>query len=162
MKSISALALAFGFVSPVLAAVAGHDIVKLGQGEVSEVELARTVQSNASDLDVKEFTNILITDHSKAFDELKPIASARNVTLDSSMDDEHKKFASTLSKKPIGTSYDRTYVKQMVKDHKKDIKDLEKARSEATDPAMQQWLDNSLAVVRTHLKIAETLDRKFR
>jgi putative membrane protein len=50
-------------------------------GGLVEVKLGKIAAQRASSSDVKEFGQRMVTDHTKANDELKDIASRKNVTL---------------------------------------------------------------------------------
>jgi putative membrane protein len=137
-------------------------MVKLGQGNASEVDLARIVEPKATNPDVKAFARQMIADHGKAFEQLEGMAREENVTLKSGMDAEHVKFASTLAARKIGATYDRTYVDEMVKDHESDKKDAEEALRKIKDPDLKRWTEAQLVTIEHHLKMAEDLRDKLK
>src|ERR1700761_9249710 len=67
-----------------------------GMAEVALGKLALTKTSNAA---IKDFANMMITDHGKANDELMAIAKAKNITLPTEPDSAHIKKMDELSKK---------------------------------------------------------------
>lgn len=170
MRNIStaalAIAVAISFTAAAASAKLGSSdrklMEKLGQGDSSEVELAKIVKPNTEHAGVKDFAQKMIDDHSKAFSELDKIADAEKAPLKSGMDAEHKKFAAKLAKEKHGLPYDRTYIDEMVKDHKKDKSDVEKAIKEIKDPTLKHWAENELKTVEEHLKLAEELHAKVK
>ena len=58
-----------------------HFMDKAAQGGMAEVELGQLAEQNASSQEVKDFGKRMVTDHSKANDELKQLASKQDVTL---------------------------------------------------------------------------------
>jgi hypothetical protein len=56
-------------------------VMSAAEGGILEVELGRIAQQKASNADVKEFGAKMVTDHSKANDELKSIANTKGITL---------------------------------------------------------------------------------
>src|SRR5262249_11763631 len=80
---------------------------KAAKGGMMEVAMGKMAEQNAQSDDVKSFGKRMITDHSKANDELKSIASKKGVQLPSK---EHRgKWTS-----------DKAYMDMMVQDHEKD------------------------------------------
>src|SRR3954451_2512580 len=59
-------------------------------GGMAEVELGNLAKEKASNNDVKQFGDRMVTDHSKAGDELKQWAQQKSVTLPSELDAKHK------------------------------------------------------------------------
>ena len=137
-------------------------VEKLGQGDSSEVDLAKAVEPHATNPEVKAFARRMVNDHTKAFNDLDRIADAEKAPMKSGMDAEHKEFAAKLSKEKHGLAYDRTYIEEMVKDHKKDKADVEKAIKEIHDPALKRWAENELKTVEAHLKLAEEILPKLK
>ena len=160
MKQLSIFVFTLAFAVSASAALSSTDrktMLKLGQGDSSEVDLAKLVVPKATNEEVKDFAQRMISDHGKSFDRLDEIARAEKVTLKGGMDAEHKKFAKQLSKKKLGAAYDRTYMKQMVEDHKKDKSGLEKAIRKTKNLELKAWEGKELDTVKEHLKMAEDI-----
>jgi predicted outer membrane protein len=81
---------------------------KAAKGGMMEVAMGNLAEQNGQSEDVKSFGKRMVTDHSKANDELKSIASQKGVQLP--------------SKEPTTKwSSDKAYMDAMVKDHEKDL-----------------------------------------
>src|SRR4030095_16530566 len=81
---------------------------KAAKGGMMEVAMGRLAEQKGQSEDVKSFGKRMVTDHSKANDELKSIASKKGFQLPSK---EHTaKWTS-----------DKAYIDMMVKDHEKDL-----------------------------------------
>jgi putative membrane protein len=158
--------LSIGFVSLALAlgAHAQKADSSLPRGEVkfmqkaaadgiAEVELGKLAQQKAVREEVKEFATRMVQDHGKANDDLQKIAAAHNVQLPSALDRRHQKAMDRLSKR-IGPDFDRGYMKLMVKEHKKDVKEFtEHAKSRNPDD-VTRFAAATLPILDTHLQSA--------
>ena len=62
-----------------------------------------------------------------------------------------------LSKK-TGAEFDREYMKEMVSDHKKDVKDFESAAKKADDPDIKSFASSTLPTLQQHLEMAQSTE----
>ncbi len=127
---------------------------KLGQGDSSEVDLAKLVKQHAEHPRVIDFAQKMIDDHGTSFKELDRIADSEKAPLKGGMDAEHKEFAAKLARTKHGLAYDRRYIDDMIKDHENDARDVRKALRKITDPELKRWTENELKTVEQHLKLA--------
>lgn len=128
---------------------------KAAQGGMAEVTLGQLAVDKAESEAVKNFGQRMVTDHGKASPELKDLATAENVTLPTEMDAEAKavqKKLSTLS----GPEFDKAYVEEMLKGHKKDISAFEKQAQQGKDPEVKNWAEKTLPTLREHYSLAQT------
>src|SRR5690606_1380855 len=103
-----------------------------------EVELGRLAQQNASSQRVKNFGAMMVKDHGKANDELKQLASAKNIQLPSAPLEKHQKHIDNLKGK-TGVEFDKDYMKMMVNDHEDDIKKFQDAANEVNDTDLKAF-----------------------
>ena len=62
--------------------------------------------------------------------------------------------------KLTGEAFDRAYVEEMVKDHRKDVKAFEQQAARAKDPVLKAWVDKTLPTLREHLTEIENIAAK--
>ena len=124
------------------------------EGGLAEVELGQLATEKASNANVKKFGQRMVDDHSKANDELKQIASTKGVELPTDLSAKDKILKERLSKLN-GTSFDKAYMENMVKDHKKDVADFAKESSTGADTQVKQFAEKTLPKLKDHLKDAE-------
>jgi putative membrane protein len=98
----------------------------------------------------------MITDHSKAGDDLKQVAVAKNITLPADLSDDAKKEMEKLNKK-TGKDFDKAYMDMMLDDHKKDVKDFEKAADKCKDADLKNFATTTLPVLKKHLDSAQAI-----
>lgn len=136
-------------------------MTKAAEGGIAEVSLGGVAATKATNADVKNFGTQMQTDHGKANDELKQLASTKGVTLPTETDAEHKKTADEVSAK-TGAAFDKAYMTAMVKDHDKDVKEFEEASKKVKDPDLKSWTDKTLAVIQGHDKMAHDIAKKMK
>ena len=127
-------------------------------GGMMEVELGKIAQTNASDKQVKEFGEMMVTDHSKAGDELKSLAASKKVQLPDDPLKEHKEHIDELKAKK-GAEFDKAYLKMMLEDHKKDVKEFEEAAKDSKDADVKAFAEKTLPVLEKHLSSAKTINK---
>jgi putative membrane protein len=140
---------------------------------MAEIELGRMAQSQAASAEVKQFAQMMVNDHSKALDELKPIANRQGTPTVAQLDDEKRELRDRLSKLR-GAEFDREYMQAMIDSHENVINHLQSRANEdrfgenkgqttpekSDDPvAMQinQWAAKTLPTARHHLEEARRI-----
>ena len=98
----------------------------------------------------------MVNDHSKANDELKQIASSKGVDLPNDLNAKDKMLKERLSKLS-GDSFDKAYMQNMVKDHRKDVAEFSKESRSASDPEVKQFAGKTLPTLKEHLQKAESI-----
>lgn len=122
-----------------------------------EVEIGKIASQRAADPAVKSFAQMLVNHHSAANDELKQLASSRNVEIATELPMMKRRSVERLSKMS-GSEFDREFVNKVaIKEHEKDIKRFEEASREAKDPEVRAWAEKTLPTLRQHLADAQKL-----
>ncbi len=130
-------------------------ITKTADSGTTEIELAELATEQATNPDVKKYAQLLVEAHGKMNDELKGIASAKGVALeteDLGSDRAHKRLS-----KMTDMDFDREFVEHMVDSHEDSIKRFEKASADSKDPEIRAFAAKHLDHLREHLAKAETL-----
>jgi len=139
------------------AAMADSKFMKeAAEGGMAEVALGQLAAEKASSSDVKKFGQRMIDDHSKANDELKQLASQKKVALPKDLSVKDKATKARLEKLS-GEQFDQAYMKDMVKDHKKDVSDFRRESKSAQDPDVKNFAAQTLPTLEDHLKQAESV-----
>jgi putative membrane protein len=122
-----------------------------------EVQVGQLAASKATDANVKSFASMLVDQHTAANNELVKIANAKGVELPAAPKHSMRREIEKLGKKN-GDAFDRDFVREVgIKDHKKDIKEFEKASKDVKDPELKAFVDKTLPTLREHLAAAEKL-----
>ena len=130
---------------------------KAGMDGMAEVEMGRMAASKATDPQVKQFAQRMVTDHSKANDELKSLASSKGVQVPASVDKKHQKDMDDMGKKDA-KKFDREYMEHMVKEHRKDVSEFEKQSRSAKDADVKAFAAKTLPTLKEHLQMAQQIE----
>ena len=166
-----------------------HFIQKAAKSGKMEVEMGKLAAQKASDPQVKQFGQRLVDDHTRACDELKPIAqrlginleekdkaakhegkdynrsdradaTAQNTSKDKSGAYAHKGDHGTKKLESLtGSKFDEEFIRMALKHHKKDVAAFEKASQQAQDPQLKQFAARTLPVLQQHLQTVQQLAR---
>ncbi len=134
-------------------------VEKAAQGGMTEVELGKIAQDQASAQDVKDFGAKMVEDHSKANDELKAIASSKGITIPDSLDAKHQKMVDDLKAKS-GKDFDTAYLKAMTKGHDMTDALFQKEASSGQDPDLKAFAAKTDKVVKMHIAMLKDIKSK--
>lgn len=137
-------------------------VTKIAQANIAEIQAGQMAAQKGTSSAVKSFANQMVSDHGKAGDELKSLASNKGMTLPTDTDAEHKAAADQLSKTAAGLPFDKAYMDAMVKDHEKAASVFEKTSKDAKDPDLKNWASKTLPTIQNHLKMAKDLAPKLK
>lgn len=130
------------------------------KGGLMEVQLGNVAENNASAQAVKDFGRMMVDDHSRINNQLKDLASKKNVTLPTAVSNDQQKDIDKLSKE-TGTNFDKDYVAMMIKDHEKDIADFKKAGEKIKDPDFKDFIIKTLPTLQKHLDAVKAIKKKM-
>ena len=126
------------------------------QGGMAEVELGQLAAEKASSDDVKKFGQRMVDDHSKANEDLKQLATKKGVHVPQQLSAKDKATKARLSKLS-GEQFDKAYMANMVRDHKKDVAEFRRETESAKDPDVKNFAASTLPTLEDHLKQAQSL-----
>jgi putative membrane protein len=131
-------------------------VVDVAQGSLAEVELGKVAALRGNSDKVKQFGQRMVADHGKAGDELTQLARQKGITLPKELDNKHQQLRDRLAKLS-GAEFDRAYMNEMVKDHRKDVAAFKKHMQTSKDLELKVWAGQTLPTLEEHLRLAENL-----
>ena len=135
-------------------------VIMAGSGNVGEIRLSELALKNSDNQEVKAFAQMMITDHSKANDELLQVAKNHNIDFPPAPPAAAYKMSQTmLSMK--GAEFDKVYMGELVKAHTNALAALKKAKGEVKDELLAAYVDGTEKIVAEHLKKAKEIDEKL-
>jgi putative membrane protein len=133
-------------------------VMEAAIGGLMEVQAGQLAQQNAQSQRVKDFGSMMVTDHSKANDELKSYAAGHGITLPTELPADKQKHVDAM-KNMKGAAFDKHYIAMMVEDHKEDVGKFKKQSTDASDAQLKTWAGNTLPVLQKHLDSVQAIKK---
>lgn len=137
-----------------------HFLSKLSEKNQNEIQIAQLALQKSNNQDVKNYAQTLMQDHTAMGQQLQSLAANTDVKLKTPKASEHDHMYNKLNKQS-GTDFDQQFVKEMVSDHKKDIKDFQDRADDSKDPAVKSFVQQQIPKLQHHLQIAQQLEQSI-
>jgi putative membrane protein len=126
-------------------------VKKAMEGNMAEVQMGQLALQKSSDDQVKQFAQRMVDDHGKMLDQLKPAAQAMGVKVP---DGPPKGAMKNMDKMKglSGDAFDQAYIKDMVKDHKKDSSEFKQEAESTQNPQLKQLVTEASQTIDSHLQ----------
>jgi putative membrane protein len=125
------------------------------EGNFAEVEMGKLAQKQGASEGVRAFGQMLEKDHSDANKNATTVANSVGMTAPTAPNKKQKADYDKMSKLS-GAKFDKEFAAHMVADHKKDIKEYEKAAKK--QDAVGNYAKETLPTLRKHLETAQSLN----
>ncbi|NJK87264.1 MAG: DUF4142 domain-containing protein [Bacteroidales bacterium] len=116
-----------------------------------EIQLGQLAKQKALSQHVQNYGLLMERDHKEVNEELKRILINASLSVPQSITKKQQKTLDKLSKKS-GNDFDQSYMELMIEDHMSNIKYFESVQSQAADPELKRWIENTLLLLRDHLE----------
>lgn len=124
-----------------------------GLFEVQSSELATTAGQSA---EVKAFAQQMITDHTKANQELQQLAASKNLQVPATLDQKHAATLKELAGKS-GEEFDKAYGQAQLRAHRMAVRLFEQGSAGLQDPELKAFATKTLPTLQQHLQKAQSL-----
>ncbi|WP_439470330.1 DUF4142 domain-containing protein [Brevundimonas sp.] len=142
---------------PAGAATAETFVTNAAIGGIYEVEAGRIAAQRSTNPRIKALGEMMVTDHSKAGDELEAVAQAANLTVPTALDQRHQGLIDNL-RGATDQDFDRVYLQQQEAAHNETAALLETWGRTGDNDALKAWAAKTLPVVRAHQRMVDQLD----
>jgi len=137
--------------------VVDHMIV----GDSLEVEAAQLAMTRTQNAAVKDFANMLITDHKSHLDNLRKLAGKSDIGREANSADQGAVAAAAtlaqLQSMSADSGFDKAFVTSQIENHQREIAALKTLRSATKDDDLQKDIDATLPVLDRHLARAQAV-----
>ena len=132
-------------------------LTKAADAGSTEIAASKVAQGKSSNAEVKKFADSMVADHSKVADELKQLASSKQVKVSDQPGAGHKVELAKLDGL-TGKQFDQEYAAKIgVEAHKAAVKLFTEASQKATDPDIKAFAAKTLPALQHHLEMANAL-----
>ena len=122
----------------------------------AEIRLGQLAERKASDSQVKQFAQRMITDHNGLQREWGNIASTSGFRISGAIDQRHQEQLTRLERLS-GNEFDRAFMAAMVENHQENMRSLQTKGRSAQSPQVRQQASRSLGAVEEHLSLAQQI-----
>jgi len=129
---------------------------KAAEGQQAEIAMGRLASERAGDEKVKQFGALMMEDHRKAGKEIQLLALKEGVVLPTELTGKHQDKREEFAQL-AGDAFDRAYIRYMLRDHRKDVKEFERQAKAIKDPQVQRWAEGTLPLLKQHLQTAQRI-----
>jgi putative membrane protein len=130
-------------------------VTEAAQGGLTEVAVSKAAEASSQDPKVKRFAAQMVSDHTKANDELASLAKSKGLRVPTSLDAKHQAVVQKLSNQK-GAEFDAAYGRQMKEDHAKTVA-LFQAATQTSDPDLAAFAKKTLPTLEEHKHMAGEL-----
>lgn len=159
MKKLGlAFVLVAGSISTAMAASSNSFVDDAAEGGITEVEAGKLALEKSSSADVKAFAQHMVTDHTKANQELMTLAKKLDIEVpdDAALTDKAKKAILEMRDE----SFDKAYANNQVAAHEKTVELFQKEAASSDNAELKAFATKTLPTLEAHLKMAKELQAK--
>lgn len=158
--SVAALALTGTAQAAQLSKAARTFLQNASGANMAEVEGAQLAEQKAQSPMVKQLAQTLLQDHQQLQQQLTTVEQQDGVQVKPNVTAADKSQMKKLQKMS-GAQFDKRFVQDQIKDHKKDIKKFEDAAQKIDDPQVKQLAQQGLPVLQKHLGMAQQAQQQL-
>lgn len=144
-----------GTVGSAAAATSNSFVNDAAQGGINEVESAKLALEKSSAADVKAFAQQMVTDHTKANQELTTLAKTLDIEVpdEASLTEKAKKMILEMRDE----SFDKAYANNQVKAHEDTVALFKKEAASSDNAELKAFAQQTLPTLEHHLDMAKKL-----
>ena len=135
-------------------------LTEVAQNGILEIALGRLALQKGKGADVKRFAQRVVTDHTKVGNEVKKIATAKNITLPTDMTDAQKSTVTRLTALSAA-EFDREFMTLMSESHDRSVTKFQEISRNGTDAEIKAFATKTLPTLEEHQKMAHEIHGKL-
>jgi len=128
------------------------------QTDMTEAHIGQMAQDQAAGEAVKDFAQMLVTDHTDDYRKLSDAAAKAGATVPKAIDAQHNKMIAPFEKLK-GAAFDRHFEREMVAGHEKAISAYKKAATDLQSADLKAYATATLPALEKHLDAAKGLTK---
>jgi putative membrane protein len=129
------------------------------QTDMLEAHLGQMAEDRAASQEVKDYAQMLVTDHTANYQQLTALGAAAGFTIPKGLDAAHDKMIAPFEKLR-GEAFDSRYVHEMIAGHTEAIGVFTKEAADAENADLKAYASATLPTLHKHLDGAKDLSKK--
>ncbi len=130
------------------------------EDNIAEVKMAELTEKTTKNPEIRMFAEKMVTDHTALLEGIKPVAMKAGVKLPTSPSIAEQAEYAKL-KVLTGETYDKSYVKGMVKDHHEDLDKMKQENVATNNPDIKKLTTHAADVIAGHTKMIDGIAGKM-
>jgi putative membrane protein len=126
------------------------------QSGVFELQSSQLASQKSTTVDVIDFAQEMITDHSVQAKELDSLAAVKNISLTKTLPAAKQAIVNRLNGE-TGSTFDKDYINEQIAAHDETINNFEQAASGAKDADVKAFANKYLPALRMHREHSATV-----
>ncbi len=136
-------------------------VAAVADGGALEVALGHLAASKGTDTAVKHFGREMVHDHSMMGDQLKTLATIKQISIPMALSDKSNDKVQKLQQLQ-GSDFDKAYIDAMVSAHQDDIAAFNKEAAQGADSTINGFVSAHLPMLQMHLQQAQAIQRNLK
>jgi putative membrane protein len=136
-----------------------HFIDMAAQTDMMEAHLGQMAADQAAGQDVKDYANMLVTDHTANYQQLTQLGAKDGLKVPTALDAAHNKMIAPFEKLK-GAAFDSRYIHEMIAGHTEAIGVYTKESTDAQGADVKAYASATLPTLNKHLDGAKDLAKK--
>jgi putative membrane protein len=133
-------------------------MTNVAMGNSAEIMAGQLAASKSTNTSVKNFGQLMVTEHTQAKTDLQTVANGIGMTLSDSVDAEHRALMTRLNSLS-GRSFDTAYMNSQVMDHQKTLTIFQTENSSGNNQSVRNYSNTYTPHIQMHLRMADSLSR---
>jgi putative membrane protein len=128
------------------------------QTDMTEAHLGQLAADQAASADVKQYAQMLASDHTNDYQQLTAAATKAGLNVPKGLDAAHNKMIAPFEKLK-GAAFDQRFVREMVAGHTKAITEYKREASDGQNADLKAYANQAQPVLEKHLQSAKELEK---
>jgi putative membrane protein len=128
------------------------------QTDMMEAHLGQMTQDQAGAQGVKDYGQMLTTDHTSDYNQLTAVAGKANLNVPKGLDSKHDAMIAPLEKLH-GMAFDRRFEHEMVMGHEAALAVYKRESNDAQNPDIKTYAAQVIPTLEKHLSDAKALEK---
>ena len=135
-------------------------MMKAAQANIGEIDVARVALQKSDNKDVKDYANMIQSDHKNTLEDLTDLMIDKNVQPPKTVAAETQQDMNRMNSL-TGPEFDREFANKMVSDHEKAVELFKDHQAIAQNADVKKYVNDVLPRLEMHLDKARQLQAKL-